>query len=348
MLWQQGLFAGMAIGYESLKLYLLMETKRLISQSNKFLDRKWWSSTITGIVYVGLAIVSLIAASGFVLVVLNERSENITIANEQLEVYQEEILHGESLELSKLRLEKNSITNRIQNNSSEINSLDSRRNKIPDDFSTNYKYLSSNISDLQDRNEALENTLLDLDTRILELSRLEKEINESKYAKEKLETPKIDTLVVFDYLAKAIGSKITGFWIMTVLLYALMLLLEVAIFITSGNLVEDEKKNLEDELKKEYVNKGNYVRYAESLFPENGVRLRTSTDIAKDTGLPLEECEEIRSNLLTWEFDKKPIMISRQGGTRANFSKENFIRIVKFYSSTPQKITRKGEKNDKK
>lgn len=116
------------------------------------------------------------------------------------------------------------------------------------------------------------------------------------------------------------SEKQTMFWLMLML----SILLEVCIAVTSGTVVQRKFQSIGKE------NRSKLISYINYLVGE-GARLNSDQYISKETQIPPHECYRYRKLLNSISFRGKNLIDIRQGGSKANYSKENIIKIVMFH-----------------
>jgi hypothetical protein len=80
-------------------------------------------------------------------------------------------------------------------------------------------------------------------------------------------------------------------------------------------------------------------KYLEAMFDVTGRRLAKDEIIVDKTKLTIEKCKEFRAYLMKLTYKGLPLFTRDSGGTKANFPKEQVIKIAAFYarvSSTPE------------
>lgn len=279
----QILFGMLGFSLEAIKLYLLLEAKYHITL------RGWKNDAISSIqfvVYFGLAFISIVASLGFTLVSIEEQTlqfeERREISNFEIEAIQDEI------EANRRQIEI------VQENATALEFSAVERNEIANE----------QVRSLQDRNREL----------IAELSDLRAE-REGQAVEERLTSN--DMFILLGETVN-LNGKDTMFYMMLVL----VVLLEIAIAITSGK--------IEREIKLKKSNTG-IMEYIDALFGEDGKRLVPDGRISKKLNITIEEASMYRDTLKTITYKGKPMINVRRGGTVANFGKENMKKIVQFH-----------------
>ena len=185
----------------------------------------------------------------------------------------------------------------------EIATFQQQQADLPEGWITASQRISESISTLRERRDFL-------NTRIVELQR------------ERVQAQTVDTSNVFVLIGSVVDldGRTTLYYLMLVMVVAL----EVCLVITSGHI---ERALRVDSSTRIY-------EYIHSLFDVNGVRLKTDHDIHKETGISLAECFKYRQVLQNVTYKGTPMISQRRGGTKANFAKDNIIKIVKFHYNT--------------
>ena len=204
-----------------------------------------------------------------------------------------------TFEINSIEVERDEITK-------EITILQQQQASLPEGWITASQRLSDSILSLREQREELNNKIRDL-------------------RKERLNEQIIDTSNVFVLIGSIINldGKSTLYYLMLIM----VITLEVCLVITCGDI---EKK-----ISKIHVYSGNKIfEYIEALFDVDGKRLKTDFDISNILNIPIEECINFRKTLSGITYKGVPMISQRRGGTKANFTKENIIKIVKFHFNT--------------
>jgi len=127
-------------------------------------------------------------------------------------------------------------------------------------------------------------------------------------------------LDVFDRLGEVLFNGMAGDRVLLLLMLAMIIVLEVVLFITSDPMKRDI--SLQESLK-------NIIQYIEALMDVNGVRLNSDETISKKTGLPISECKRYKNILLNEKFRGQPLLTKGRGGSKTPFDKDNLIKIIK-------------------
>lgn len=279
----QVLFGTMAFALEAIKLYLLLEAKYHFHLNG-------WKNEAVGVVqftvYLGLAFISIVASLGFTLVSIEEQT----------------LQFEERREVSNFEIE--ALQNEIESNNRQIEII--QENATALEFSAVERNAEANrqVRELQDRNREL----------IVELSELRAQ-REGQTVEQRLTSN--DMFILLGETVNLSGRD-TMFYMMLVL----VVLLEVAIAITSGK--------IEREIKLKKSTSG-IMDYIEALFGEDGKRLVPDSRISKKLGITPEEASMYRDSLKDITYKGKSMITARRGGTVANFGKENMKKIVQFH-----------------
>lgn len=281
-LYIQILFSLMAIALELIKLFILMKSKSYFKEGG-------FKNDLVGIiqflVYLGLAFISVIASLGFTLVSIEEQS----------------IQFESRRNISNFRIE--SIQNEIEFNLEQIRIIQNNARDL--EFSAVERVAQANeqVRAIQEENRNLINLIEELREENIEV------IEERLTSK--------DMFVLLGDLI-SISGKDAMFYMMLVL----VILLEVAIAITSGSIskpfqLKESSKGL--------------MEYIDALFSEDGKRLVPDNRIHKILNISIEDSKMFRESLQSIVYKGKPMITSRRGGTVPNFSKENMKKIVQFH-----------------
>lgn len=280
----QAMFALLAGALEMIKLYLLISAK-------DYFRRKGWKNEISAVlqfsVYSGLAIISIVASVGFTLVSIEEQSL-------QFEARQE---------VSQFRV--GSYQSEIEDNRQQIRIIQANASDLAFDAVERNQLANAQVRELQERNRELVNQIEDL---------------RSQYVQEENER-QLTSGQMFVLLGETIGldGRTTMFYMMLML----VILLEISIAITAGNI----KHNLV--LKEDRYN---LMAYIDALMDigEGKIRLNSNKVVSQRTGLPLEECERYKKLLQETTYNGKPMVVTVQGASRAGYPKDKVKRILEF------------------
>ena len=136
------------------------------------------------------------------------------------------------------------------------------------------------------------------------------------------ETESIDTFVLIGR-SVGLGGQDTLYYLLLIMVVAL----EICLVMTSGDI---EKRLIVDE-------NPQIISYVNAMFENASSNSRLSTDdaIHEATGIPLSECRKYRSFLANISYGsggvKKPLIESRRGGTKANFTRDGVLKILRFH-----------------
>lgn len=273
----------------------LIKLYLLIVAKSNYVDKKFWKAFYEFVIYFLLAAISALASLGFVLV----------------SIQQQTFTNVEARQSSQFRIE--STQQEIADLSLEINILTEGLSEFPANFVTARREQSNRIEELRNRRDYLRQELLSaLDSRA--------------------EDDNIRTQLTSEDMFSLLGQmvNISGYDTMYYMMLLLVILLEIAIALTTGEIIREfnppkiEKTKIREQL----------IAYIDSLFDRNSNRLKTDKNISDETGLPIEVCSRFRTILSTLTYKGRGLIESTRGGTFANFSKENISKIVLFHLNT--------------
>lgn len=272
---------------EMIKLYLLIECKFHIKAKERLIKFK---GVVEGFVYFGLAIASLIASLGFVLLSIEEQS----------------LQFEEQRQVSFFKIEM--LVNEIEANNRQIqiiqeNTRDLAYNAVERNAEANIQ-----IKVIQEKNREL------ID---------EVELIRSKQSQGNESQAKMTSADMFSLLGRSVGMK--GVDVMFYLMLVIVVMLEVALAITSSSIEKD--KTLQDY-------KFELLAYIDALFSGRGQSLLEDTVITNRTGIKLKQCKIYREMLCDMFYNNIPLLESKGSKTNANFTKEQMKKIVKLRGGT--------------
>lgn len=284
----QVLFGSMAAALELIKIYILVLAKDHFSKGQ---IKQYLTSIIQFTVYLGLAIISIIASLGFTLVSIEEQSLRFT--SKQV--------------VSEFRI--NSLIDELESNKNQIKII--QENATGLEFSAVERNESANkqIADIQLKNRKL----------ITEIENLQK----SKTSKEE-ETVKLTSSDMFVLLGRTVNLE--GHQAMFYMMLILVVLLEIAIAITTGTITKDK---IDPILKKSI----SLIDYINLMFAEDG-KIKSNKNIAKEANISIEEAKAFRTLLRKTTYKNKPLITVRGRKVINNFKKDNLIKIIQFYLDT--------------
>jgi len=284
----QILFGAMAFSFELIKLYILMLAKENFHISSIKSDIV---ATIQFTVYLGLAIMSIVASLGFALVSIEEQSLSSVARTE----------------VSNFRVDQ--LKNKLESNNKQIEIIQQNASNL--EFSAVERNAEANrqVLEIQALNEEIVNQI--------------EELREEK-ASEAEENIKLTSADMFSLLGESVNlsGKDTMFYMMLILVF----FLELAIAITSGSIKKEFSINIsgDSEIKIAF-------NYIDALFSnEKDTRLLSDKRITALTGIPIESCKKFREALQSITYKGKSLISSVPGSTKPNFSKENIKKIIRF------------------
>ena len=128
-----------------------------------------------------------------------------------------------------------------------------------------------------------------------------------------------DSMDVFTLMGSRVN--LTGEDTMLYLMMVLIILLEVCLALTAGEIKPEEKNP-------NHIRRTNLMRYVESLMAVKGVRLKSDKRISSESGIPEVECRRYREILQNVNHNGTPLITTVQGSSRANFSQEEMKQIL--------------------
>jgi hypothetical protein len=138
----------------------------------------------------------------------------------------------------------------------------------------------------------------------------------------------------FEFVASHIPFlRITGRTFKYLILLVLSFVLEFGLFTTMEPLVRNKINIDVSEMKKEMI------KYIDSLMDVNGVRLNSDRKIAEVSGISLKNCLKYKEFLMTQQYNGKALLISGKGGTKANFTKEDMIKLATFFINSQKELS---------
>jgi hypothetical protein len=369
-----------AISFEVTKIYLLLLAKKnrkiireldrkgvvelqnkeklTTKDTNRYKRKFAFNSSL----FVSFATLSLIASAGFILLTIESKDVNIQLEqsadNFLLETYDAKIIEleddieGIDSDIEQLESDAAQIDSQIEVTQRQLDSVFADESLTPGQINWYVNTTNNKVNDLRSQKESI---TVRIDSLTEKQDQLIVEKDEQRILKQELlqqeaqeELANADNAAdMFDLLGGVVS--ISGKNVMIILLIAFMLLLEISIATTSGEIKIKTESQLESKFtlwlkkifykKKEEIEKPKltfdrlkYTTYIEALFDVDGSkRLNTNEKISEKTHIPINECKDIRSVLSRWKYNGEYLINSRQGGTMANFNKENMLKIVKFH-----------------
>lgn len=285
------LFGSMASALELIKIYILVLAKDHFSKAR---IKDYITSFIQFDVYLGLTIISIIASLGFTLVSIEEQSLRFTTRQE----------------VSDFRI--NSLIDELESNKDQI--------KIIQQNATGLEYSAV------ERNENANKQILEIQEKNRELITEIEDLQIKKTEKNNIET-RLTSSDMFVLLGKTVNLE--GHQAMFYMMLILVVLLEIAIAITTGTITKDKIEKSEITIK----NSISILEYIDLMFNENGTIL-SDKQIAEKSNISLEEAKAFRLKLRNTTYKGKPLITVKGRKVINNFKKENILKIVKFYLDT--------------
>lgn len=213
-------------------------------------------------------------------------------------------IQGQSFEAQFSNLNYDSKISELEFIESEIQTKIRQQSELPGDYVTASDRFTQQISELRTQREEL----------LQEISALQEEVANRQ----------TDTNDVFSLIGNTIGfdGQDTLYYLMLIMIIAL----ELCLVLTAGE--------IEVKLDINASKATRIIEYVESMMDVTGARMKTNDKISTETGIPLNECQMYRDKLQEMKYKGTPLIEARQGGTKANFTKDSILKIVKFYIST--------------
>lgn len=285
------LFGSMASALELIKIYILVLAKDHFSKAR---IKDYITSFIQFDVYLGLAIISIIASLGFTLVSIEEQSLRFTTRQE----------------VSDFRV--NSLIDELESNKNQI--------KIIQQNATGLEYSAV------ERNENANKQILEIQEKNRDLITEIENLQIKKSEKEEVVT-RLTSSDMFVLLGKTVNLE--GHQAMFYMMLILVILLEIAIAITTGTITKDKIEKSEINIK----NSISILEYIDLMFNDDGAIL-SNKQIAEKSNISLEEAKAFRKKLRNTTYKGKPLITIKGRKVINNFKKENILKIVKFYLDT--------------
>lgn len=280
----QILFGLMAISLELIKLYLLIEAKYHFKMEE---TKNKVLAGIEFIIYSGLAFISIVASLGFTTVSIEEQSLRFETKKEVSNFEIDQLIN--ELEINNKQI---SI---IQQNASELEFSAVERNE----------QANSQVETIQNKNREIVQKIDQL--RALKETDIKDEVQ-------------FTGAQMFILLGQFINKS--GQDTMFAMMVILVILLEIAIAITSASIEQKLKLSLAPDM--------DIFKYIEALFDTETKRLANDLKISKMLSISQEKCLEYRQILSKITYKGRPLIEMKRGGTMTQFSKDSVIKIVKF------------------
>jgi len=313
----KGIMGLVAIVFESTKLYDLLKAKQALKQSN---TAKLVFSSIS---YLIKALLSIIASVGFALVLLSAQSNLAEVSQDTLILeandYDSDILFWST---------------KLEAVSQELLIIAEKKKNNPDGWGVVYDRL------VQD-GVNLESNLMTYKSKLDEVKKAKLVYQTSlQNGQKEVATNPAD---MFSELSKFINSVsgkevITTHNLMSIIFILIMVVMEVSIATTSGELPEEEKQAVKEVnlVKPNPTLKEFYTTFIEGLYKEmRGTGLNSSRKVSELTGLELDTCRKLRKSIETMTFKGKPLLVVEDRRTRSGLSRENLIKVVTWLLDNP-------------
>lgn len=147
-------------------------------------------------------------------------------------------------------------------------------------------------------------------------------LKEEQSVKSNLEEAENVSIIAKDVFDEIGSGVIPGDLIQMILFIGLIIVLEIAICFTSIE-VEEKRRDVDPSfIKKVTV-------YINALMDITGKRLNGDERIEAMTDLSISECKQFKDYLLNTSVNGRSLIASGRGGSKANYSKEAMINIVR-------------------
>ena len=205
----------------------------------------------------------------------------------------------------------------LENDITRMESENEVYQKQIDEYVSNfYVKLSQEVKKYKDENLAKIN-----EARIeIEKLRLEDIEKASSSNRESITTDTFQAIADLIPFVDLKGSQLLFF-----ILFILSCTIDFGLFTTLEPLSKGSMQLNTLEVRKEFV------RYIDALFASNGERLNPDTKIEELTKIPLNQCKKYRKLLQEQMYDGKPMIVSGKGATKANFSKDDTIKLMTYF-----------------
>jgi hypothetical protein len=331
-----GILIWMILGaaLEILKIFLLLTAKR----SWKF--GKKWQAAAEFFVYGLITLISVVASIAFITssIAAVEREAKINAAPtqtilRQIAVYESTLTTVEK-NLKDYEAQKVAI---VESSSLTIKGLASK----VDEADTNSR-LNTLVAGIDKMGKSSNSVLASIEAQIVQL----KAEQSAALINKGIEEAKLKALLASDHNVASNPFEDIGNWlggisgaiILTYILNFMVFILEIAIFITTGEITE-VNSNKYEEFKD--IDKGALRKYIGALLdiPDNRVRLNNDDRIGEITGIDPDTCKKYRKLLLMASYRGVPLLETTRGCTKTRFKKEDMYNIavvyLKFISSSP-------------
>ena len=299
---------GFGIVWTSLKTTILkkyLHEKDLTGKGNKFLL----------VAYLLFAGVSYFAAQGLIQENILRQNQVNNVVNSNSDIYKDQII----------------------NIGQEISSLKAQVNLKMNDEKIKQDIYSKNKSFKDWEEIAYRKSIEQISNQIDQLNNeISKKYNEITVLQQKESAEKVNTKVIasniYDILADSIpfnkghgdrlnkGDFISGSNVEFIIGSLIGIAIEISLWVTVSIKKKVKFSNKE--------NRNNLILYVNTLFAVKGARLTPDKIISEKTGINSVECRRYRNLLANHLHDDKPLITLARGGSVANFSKENIIKIL--------------------
>lgn len=317
--WTKAVMGLVAAVFESTKLYDLLKAKRAWKNKAK------GAVASNGLLYLAKAILSVVASVGFALVLLAAQK---SVA----EVSQDTVV----LEVSSFDEDVDFYKNEINRIQGELFVLSEAISRADGNYGTSITKISSN-------KPALEESLKEA------VANWQEAKNKKLAFQTSLQNGETEIMTnpadMFNELSAFINEirgtqDMSSFTLMVIIFIAIMLILEISVATTSGELPEEEvEKETEADLKLEtaFDSYGEYYnKFIDAMFEgASGDRVNSVQKIMELTNMNSSTCWKIRQSILTMTYKGKKILVSSRGRTQAGMTRDNMKRIVDFLLRNP-------------
>lgn len=318
--WTMIIMGIVAAVFESTKLYDLLKAKKAYAEKNTV------AVATNGFSYLVKAILSVVASVGFALVLLASQQSVAEVSEDTIVLEVDSF--DENIEYWKSEMDR--VTG-------EISALTEAINRASGNYGTSITKISSN-------KPALEASLALAQENWQKAKQEKVDYQKSLQSGEKkIATNPADMFNELTTFINAIRGteELTSQTLMTMLFIAIMVILEISVATTSGNLPEiKEERKVEEVVEvlsaKEEIG-SYYMNFIDAMFEgvTPGDRVNSINKIADITGYSSATVWKIRQSILTMSYKDKRILISKSGGTRAGMNKENMKKVVNFLLENP-------------
>lgn len=210
-------------------------------------------------------------------------------------------IQGQSFASSIDNMSLNNYMNDIASLDLEINAKIKQQEMMPEGYATASNRLSEGISKLREEKANLLLKINELNNQPVEVAGMD----------------------MFSLLGSLMFKR-TGEEVLFILMLIASISIEVCLALTSGDV--ERKMIIPQDTR--------IFKYIEALMSTDASRLLPDHKIGPAIDLPIPECRKYRRMLADMQYAGKPLIEMGKGGTKANFTKENIIKIVRFQLNT--------------